>query len=217
MVLTLSHLEAAPLPLPARGQSQRFRLGRIELVLEPVRGGYSLLCLDGDAVRTWSLGLSNEGSLWLRCRLPRWSLRVTPKDTLVLVPRSRVRGYVQVPLVPTLLWRAPGRPDGVVAELLPGSLSAEWEDASGEVVLRWSSPFLQRLPLPDELPRAVVPLFVHNEGDAIASPDGLPVTVRDEEMRACRGHLVAAPRRLSIGEGGRIATTVRGARGESRS
>lgn len=214
MVLTLSHLEHAPLPIPGRGTSQRFRLGRIELVLEPVRGGYSLLCLDGESARTWSLGLTGQGStvqgsLWLQCRLPRWPLRVSLKDTLVLVPHSRVRGYVQVPLVPTLVWRSPGRVDGVVAELLPAALSAEWEETSSAVVLRWSSPFLQRLPLPDDMPRGIVPLWIANRSDAIQGPDALPVSVHDDEMHACRGHLVAAPRRLVLDDQGRITSSVR--------
>lgn len=213
MVLTLSHLEPAPLPIPTRGTSQRFRLGRIELVLEPVRGGYSLLCLDGESARTWSLGLTGQGSLWLQCRLPRWPLRVSLKDTLVLVPRSRVRGYVQVPLVPTLVWRAPNRVDGVVAELLPAALSAEWEESSSAVVLRWSSPFLQRLPLPDDMPRGMVPLWIANRSEAIQGPETLPVSVHDDEMRPCRGHLVAAPRRLLLDDQGRIASSVRGREG----
>lgn len=216
MVLTLSHLEPAPLPIPPRGSSQRYRLGRIELVLEPVRGGFSLLCLDGGTARTWSLGLSGHGELWLQCRLPRWPLRVTLKDTLVLVPHSRVHGYVQVPLVPTLVWRQPGRADGVVAELLPTALSAEWEEMSSAVVLRWSSPFLQRLPLPDELPRGIVPLRVRNDADAIQGPEALPVAVADDELRPCRGHLVASPRRLSLDDRGRITTSVRGRAGEVR-
>lgn len=216
MDLTLSYLEAAPLPRPDRGGSQRFRLGRVELILEPVRGGYTLLCLDGSTARTWSLGLAAQGSLWLHCRLPRWPLRIGLRDTMVLVPRSRVRGYVSVPLVPTVLWRSDGRADSVVAELLPAALAAEWEDASGAVVQRSSSPFLQRLPLPDDQPRGLVPMTIRNDSDTVQSPESLPLSLRDDDLRVGRGHLVAPPRRLRIDEQGRVSTQLRSRTGERR-
>lgn len=205
----LSHLRAARLPLPDRGGSARFRLGRMELVLERGRGGYSLLCLDGSAARTWSLGFTADGELWLACRVPRWPLRVALKDTLVLVPGSRVRGFAMVPLVPTLLWRTPARDEELVAELLPPMLSATWDDARGECTQRCSSPFFQRLPPPDEEPRAVLPLVVRNDSQRMHSPETLPVSLRDRELLPCRGHLVAAPRRLRVDANGAIAVEVR--------
>ena len=204
MDLLLSHLEPAHLPLPTRGSSARFRLGRMELILEPVRGGFTLLCLDGNAARTWSLGLHGEGQLWVQCKLPRWPLRVALRETLVLVPHSRVRGYVAVPLVPTLQWRTEHAAPATICELLPNALAAEWEDASAAVVQRVTSPFLQRTPLPDEQLRAIVPLFIRNDGDSVQSPDALPLQLREEQLRACRQHLIACPQRLRIGNDGRM-------------
>lgn len=200
----LTHLEPAMLPRPDRGASSRFRLGRLELVLEPVRGGYTLLCLDGSGARTWSLGLSTDGELWIECRLPRWPLRLGLRETLALVPGARVRGYVQVPLVPTLSWRREGQRDCTVCELLPQSLAAEWEDASNQVVQRVDSPFLQRTPLPDEQLRAIVPISVCNRSDAVQSPERLPLALRESDLGSCRQHRIASPQRLVIEPSGRI-------------
>lgn len=198
------------LPRPLRGVSSRYRLGRLELVLEPVRGGYHLLCLDGTCVRTWSLGLAEDGDLGIECRLPRWPLRVGLRETLALVPGARVRGYVQVPLVPTLVWRRDGCRDATVCELLPQSLAAEWEDATTQVVQRVESPFLQRVPLPDEQMRAIVPIIVVNRTDSVQSPERLPLALRDGELETRRQHRIANPQRLVIESSGRVHQSSRG-------
>ena len=200
----LTHLEPAHLLRPERGSSSRFRLGRLELILEPVRGGYTLLCSDGSSARSWSLGLSPEGSLWIACRLPRWPLRIGLRETLALVPKSRVRGYLNVPLVPTLLWRRPGHADAQVCELLPNSLTAEWEESSSLVVQRVVSPFLQRMPLPEDQLRAVVPVTIRNDSESVQCPEALPLLLADEDLGACRQHLVARPQRLFVEGDGRI-------------
>lgn len=192
------------LPRPERGASSRFRLGRLELVLEPVRGGYTLLCLDGNGARTWSLGLSADGELWIECRLPRWPLRLGLRETLAIVPGARVRGYVQVPLVPTLSWRREGQRDCTVCELLPHSLAAEWEDATNQVVQRVDSPFLQRTPLPHEQLRAIVPISVRNRSEVVQSPERLPLALRESDLGECRQHRIASPQRLVIESSGRI-------------
>ncbi len=215
MEVQLSHLRASPLPLPARGGSARFQLGRRELVLERGRGAFSLLCLDGTTARSWSLGLTGEGELWLACRVPRWPLRIALQDTLVLTPGGRVRGFVQAPLVPTLLWRVDDRADAIVAELLPSMLQAAWDDSRAEATQRWTSPFFQRLPPPDAEPRAVLPLTVRNDSQRMQSPESLPVSLRDHELAPCRGHLVAAPRRLRIGGDDGVTVELRGSRTES--
>src|SRR5262245_5114556 len=209
MELNLTHVQPWRLPLPVRGESVRGRLGRLELVLERGRGGFALLCLDGQEARSWSLGLVEGGELWLSCRVPRWPLRVALKDTLVLVPGARVRGYVHVALVPTLIWRAADGGEATVAELLPPQLFAEWDEAHGTCTQRWSSPFFQRLPPTDAEPRAVLPLTVRNMGNRMQSPETLPVSLRDQELKPCRGHVVAAPRRLCIDARGAIDVLVR--------
>lgn len=192
------------MPRPARGTSSRFRLGRFELVLEPVRGGHSLMCLDGTGARSWTLGLADDGQLWIECRLPRWPLRVGLRETLALVPGSRVRGYVQVPLVPTLFWRRDDHRDSTVCELLPNTLVAEWEDASTQVVQRLDSPFLQRMPLPDEQLRAIVPLTIVNRSESVQSPERLPLAIRDGDLETLRQHRICVPQRLVIEASGRV-------------
>lgn len=199
------------LPRPSRGVSSRFLLGRLELVLEPVRGGYTLLCLDGSGARTWSLGLAADGELWIECMLPRWPLRVGLRETLALVPGSRVRGYVQVPLVPTLSWRRAGQRDCTVCELLPHSLAAEWEEATSQVVQRVESPFLQRTPLPDEQLRAIVPIAICNRTETVQSPEQLPLSLRECDLATSRQHRIARPQRLVIESSGRIQQSARDA------
>lgn len=209
MQLPVSHLRSMPLPRPARGESSCFRLGRLELVLEPVRGGYSLLCLDGQHARTWSLGLADEGELRLTCRVPRLPMALALKDTLVLVPGGRVRGFVHIALVPTITWQDAGGREQIVAELLPERLTAESDEARGTCVQRWTSPFFQRLPPPAEEPRAVLPLAVRNDGLRTQSPAALPLELDDRELRPCRGHLMAAPRLLRLADDGCVRTEVR--------
>ena len=65
-------------------------------------------------------------------------------------------------------------------------------------------PFLQRTPLPDEQLRAIVPLVIRNDGDSVQSPDALPLQLREEQLRACRQHLIACPQRLRVGNDGRM-------------
>lgn len=205
-------IRSVPLPRPDRGASTRVGLGRIELVLEQVRFGYALMVLDGQSTRTWSLGLAQDGELWLHCRVPRWPLRLSLHDTLVVVPGGRVRGYVQLPLVPTVVWRR-GEGDAAVeepvAELLPPMLSAEWDAAGGTCVQRWSSRLSARLPLATSDPRAVLPLTVRNTASRVASPESLPLLLHDHELRPCRGHLMLRPRRLALGADGAVSTFVR--------
>jgi hypothetical protein len=214
MHVQLSHLHPSPLPRPEPGQSERFRLGHLELVLEPVRGGYSLLCLDGQSARTWTLGLAEQGELWIECRVPQWPLRVALKETLVLVPGGRVRGYVEVPLVPAISWRTADGAVADVAEMLPALLSTEWDDVRGTVTHRWTSPLFQRIPPAGAEARAVVPLALANCGPRMQSPESLPVQLTHGELQSCRGHLVASPRRLRFDADGQLQTTVRRPRQE---
>lgn len=209
METQLTHLHPCPLPLPVRGGSARFRLGRAELILERGRGSFSLLWLDGRSARSWTLGLVDGGALSLSCRPPRWPLRIVLKDTLVLVPGSRVRGYVQAPLVPTIAWQHDGGPEAVVAELLPPLLSAEWDHGNGTCVQRWGSPLFSRLPPAGDQPAAVLPLIVRNPSTRMHSPESLPVSLRTDGLVPCRGHLVASPQRLSFAADGAITTAVR--------
>ena len=199
-----SPLQPVTLPLPDRGRSARFRVGTLELVLETVRGGTTLLCLDGQQTRTWSLGLPRNGELRVLCCAPRLPLLVEPRDPLVLAPRGRLRGYVQVPLVPTIVWQGNACQE-TVAELLPTTLGAEWDETTGGCVQRCSSPFTQKLPPASNTPRAVVPVVIANGSDRVQGPVALPLRVTDRELRPLRGLAIAAPRRLCVGPDGQVS------------
>lgn len=184
-----------PVARPARGRSTRVRFGGSELVLEATRGGYSLLWLDGKESRRFALGLADAGELVLALAAPRLPVRVTTRETITLAPGARLRGYVQVPLVPTLQWRARGAAPQRLAEFPREELAAEWDDRDG-TVQRCCSAFHVRYPIPTGAPRVNVPVWLANPTDTIAAPGCLPLLLRDGELRPLRGGVAVAPRRL---------------------
>jgi len=143
------------LPRPARGGSTRVQFGNKEVVLESTRGGYSLLWLDGREARRLAIGLAADGTLRLALRAPRLPVRVAVRDTVTLAPRSRLRGYVQVPLVPTILWHDDNSEPQLLAEFPRADLAAEWDDREG-TFYRCVSPLHVRYPIPGAEPRATV-------------------------------------------------------------
>lgn len=196
-----------PLPLPARGASTRLRVGGGELLLEAVRGGHSLLWSDGRNARRYALGLAARGALALQLRVPRLPVRVVPREVVVVVPGARLCGYVQVPLVPTLVAGGDGTPQ-VLLELPPSDLVAEWDDDGPW--FRVCSPWFVRFPVPGVEPRLVVPLRLHNRGDVVLSPAHLRLELHDDERTPLRGSLVARARRL-VGSGDRLVEQRRAA------
>lgn len=184
-----------PLPRPARGSATRVQLGAAELVLESVRGGHTLLWSDGRQARRYTLGLADEGQLTLQLKAPRLPVRVVTRDVLAVVPGGRLRGYVQVPLVPTLMWHDALGHGHALIELHPSELQAEWDDVVGHS-FQSPSPWHVRFPMRNGEPRAVVPIHLVNTGDTVLSPGHLGVTFADDELAMLRGCIVAAPRRL---------------------
>lgn len=184
-----------PLPLPLRGQSSCVRVGTSELVLESVRGGYSLLWSDGRSARRYALGLPEGGLMELRFRAPKFPLRVVPRDVVVLVPRGRLAGYLHVPLVPTLCWSSGAGPALEVIELAPNELQAEWDESQGPWQ-RCASSLHVRFPMRSGEARVVVPVRINNLGRDVLSPPFLPLQLRDEELLERRDSIVVAPRRL---------------------
>lgn len=184
-----------PLPLPSRGQSTRVRVGTSELVLESVRGGYSLLWSDGRSARRYSLGLPDDGAMELRFCAPKFPLRVVPRDVLALVPRARLSGYLQVPLVPTLRWLAGDGPGMDVIELAPNDLQAEWDEIQGPWQ-RCASSLHVRFPMRSGEAKVVVPVHVKNLGRDVLSPPFLPLHLTDGDLREKRDSIVVSPRRL---------------------
>lgn len=186
---------ATPLPLPQRGSSTRVRLGANELVLESVRGGQSLLWSDGREARKFALAVPANGQLSLELRSPPGPLRIATREVLAIVPNGRLRGYLQVPLVPTIVWRTAGAEPLVVVDLQPRELTTEWDDAEGATFCCTSSLHV-RFPMRSGDPRAVVPVVVRNLGRELLSPAHLPVRLVDAELVPLRGCLAVAPRRL---------------------
>lgn len=184
-----------PLARPARGGSTRIRFATSEVVLEATRGGYSVLWLNGRESRRFAIGLPPTGDVFLTLAAPRLPVRVVTRETLTLAPGARLRGYVQVPLVPTMLWRAPRAEPQRLAEFARDELAAEWDDRDG-TVHRCTSPFHVRFPVPTNEARATVPVWLANPTGQVASPGHLPIDLRDDELAPLRGTTVAPPRRL---------------------
>lgn len=184
-----------PLARPARGGSTRVQCGNHELVLEATRGGYSLLWLDGREARRYAVGLAVDGTLGLALRAPRLPVRVIVRDTLALAPHARLRGYVQVPLVPTIVWRDADGDEQLLTEFPRAELAAEWDDREG-TVHRCVSPFHVRFPIPGAEPRATVPVWIGNPTERVASPAFVPLQLKDEELLELRGGVAVLPRRL---------------------
>lgn len=182
-------------PRPARGSCTRVRLGASELILEAVRGGHSLLWTNGRQARRYAVGLEPGGHLTLQLRAPKLPLQVAPREVVTLVPGGRLAGYLQVSLVPTLTWHAPGQPAHTLLELLPEDFAAEWEEATGHVFCT-QSPWLVRFPMRSDEPRVVVPVRLCNASAEVASPAVLPLTLRDRDLTMLRGSIVVRPRRL---------------------
>jgi len=192
---------AMDMELPGHGDATRVQVGRAELVLENRRGSFSLLWSDGREARRYVLGLTDRGQLRLELRVPRLPLCCVPRDVVTLVPGARLRGYVTVPLVPTVVWRRGDAPAEPLVELVPDELQATWDEQKGhafEVGVSW----LSRFPFRSGAAQAIAPLRLANRGDAVVSPRHLDVQLTDDGLWELRGALVARPQRLVWGEDG---------------
>jgi hypothetical protein len=197
-----------PLPRPSPGSSVRVQFGGSELVLEASRGGHSLLWHDGRESRRFALGLDASGALSLAQRAPRQPLRLVVRETVTLAPGGRLRGYVQVPLVPTILWHPALGEARPLIELPSRELAAEWDDREG-TVMRCTSSLFVRFPMRGPSVRATLQLRLTNPTSGVASPAFVPIRIEDRELRERRGAISALPRRMQWnGEG--FATKVRG-------
>lgn len=173
----------------------RARLGRYELVLESVRGGHSLLWSDGQQARRYAIGLGSFTRLELELRPPPHPCRVVVRESLVLGPGGRLRGYVQVPLLPVLCGIDAHGQRAPLLELGNQELAGEWDEARG-VQFRVSSPWHVRFPMPTGEPRAVLPLWLKNVTHEVALPADFVVPLAPDELVEVRGSLLLRPRRL---------------------
>lgn len=184
-----------PLPRPAARAGTRLVLGRHELVLEQQRGTFSLLWNDGRRARRFLLGLPTMGHLTVQLRAPSLPLVVATRDPLVLAPGARCRGYLQVPLLPTIVWHDAAAGAHVLVELRPDDLTAEWDEARGHT-LHAESVWHTRFPMRTDEPLAIVPLRLRNAAREVLSTASLPLVLRNGDLQPCRGALVVRPRQL---------------------
>lgn len=190
------------LPRPNPGGATRVRCGPCDGLLERARGGYAFLWSDGRTGQRVNLGVADTGELALVLAPPRVAVRVALRDPLVLAPEGRVRGYVAVPLVPTLLWRDEHGVDHVLREFTPSDLGSEWDERVGHVLVA-TSPWFARFPTRLGDLRAVVPLRLRHGGRAPFEPEWLPIGLAAEELTELRGALVARPRSF-VSAGGAV-------------
>jgi hypothetical protein len=163
--------------------------------MEHVRGGHTLLWSDGRDSRRYVLGLRSDGQLQLQWAATRLPVRCVVRDVLSVVPGGRLRGYLQLPLVPTMVWTAADGSRELLIELLPRELAAEWDDAAGHL-FRCQSPWLVRFPMRSGEPKVVIPVVLNNADAAVLSPAHLPLALRDDELVSMRGSVIVRPRRL---------------------
>ena len=186
---------SVPLPRPAHGEASRVQIGRAELVLENRRGSYSLLWSDGREARRYVLGLTEQGQLTVELRAPRLRLAVVPREVLTIVPGARLRGYLTVPLVPTLVWRDRLAQPQTLLELLPKTLQGVWDEQRGHS-FRCSASWLTRFPFQTGEAQCVVPMRLRNVGADPACPAELDVHVTDDDLVEMRGTILVRPQRL---------------------
>lgn len=199
---------SVPLATPRVAGSTRVRCAAGEVVLEAVRGGYSLVWSDGRAARRYAVALGANARLTIELRAPRMPLRIVLREVLLLAPRSRLRGYIQVPLVPTIVWYEADAASRVLLELPIADLHAEWDDRTG-TVFRTASPLHVRFPMRTGEPRAVVPVRFTNRTADVACPAFVPVVLDNGELREARGTVLAAPRRMQWNGDALLAATPR--------
>lgn len=189
------------LPRPPRGGATRLSCGACDGLLEAARGGYSFLWSDGRSGQRVHLGVPASGDIALVLAPPRSLVRVVLREPVVLAPGARLRGYVGVPLAPTLTWTDS---DGVEHDLhafAAGDLASEWDERSGHVQVT-TSQWFQRFPVRGAELRAIVPVRIRHSGRAPFETPFVPIGLGAVDLDAARGALVARPRSFqTVGDG----------------
>ncbi|MBM3975171.1 MAG: hypothetical protein FJ301_13840 [Planctomycetes bacterium] len=185
------------LPRPPRGSASRWSCGACDGLLEAGRGGYAFLWSDG----RWSdgrtgqrvhLGVPPDGELALVLAPPRSPVRVVLREPVVLAPGARLRGYVGVPLAPTLTWTDGDGVEHALHAFAAGDLASEWDERSGHVQVT-TSPWFQRFPVRVGELRAIVPVRIRHAGRAPFETPFLPIGLAPADLTAARGALIARP------------------------
>ncbi|MFT4515545.1 MAG: hypothetical protein ACI89X_000329 [Planctomycetota bacterium] len=184
-----------PLPRPSPGTASRVQLGRAELVLEHSRGSYSLLWSDGREARRYLLGLSESGQLSVELRAPKLPVHIVPRELLTIVPNARMRGFMTVPLIPTVVWRDGLNQQQTLIELHQPNLQGHWDETSGHSI-RTPASWMVRFPFQTGEPHVVVPIRLYNTSSEPACPGKLELEITDDDLLELRGSIVVRPRRM---------------------
>ena len=184
--------------LPPVGDTTRVERGRLHLLLEHRRGGYLLVSHDGVQSRRYWLGLPAAGTLELRVRAPEHRVQVRVHELICLAPGGRLRGYVAVPVLHRLVWV---RPDGQAQPLIdlpPADLQTAWlgEGELGGYAHSAASPFFADRRGIDHQQKSLVPVCVSNCSDVVVRPPHLGIMLRERDLFAIGGRILAAPRRI---------------------
>jgi hypothetical protein len=187
-----------PITLPPLGETVRVERGRLHLLLEHRRGGYVLVTHDGVHSRRVWLGLPPRGTLELRVRAPDHRVQVQVQEMLCLAPGGRVRGYVAVPVLHRLVWVGPDGQAQELVDLPPPDLHTAWlgEGERGGYAHSAASPFFADRRGLDLEQRSLVPVSVRNVSPVVVRPPHLAITLRERDLFAVGGRLLAAPRRI---------------------
>lgn len=189
------------LPRPPRGGATRLSCGACDGLLEAGRGGYAFLWSDGRTGQRVHLGVPADGELALVLAPPRSLVRVVLREPVVLAPGARLRGYVGVPLAPTLTWTDGDGVEHVLHAFAAGDLASEWDERSGHVQVS-TSPWFQRFPVRVGDLRAIVPVRIRHAGRSPFEAPFLPIGLGPADLTSARGALIARPRSFqTVGDG----------------
>ena len=159
---------------------------------------------DGAQGQRYHLGLPGGSRLELRPAMPELPLDVLLEDAVALAPGGRVRGGVLVPLPTRLVWvGADGTREDELLCILPREYSNQWND--GDCRLQCPAAFLPTGTTPWNDGLLQVPLTIRNDAATGFQPDRIPLRLAAEDLRPCRGRLVARPRRIIHGADGSVS------------
>ena len=194
----LFNLMRQEIALPAVGDTTRVERGRLHLLLEHRRGGYLLVSHDGVHSRRYWLGLPSAGTLELRVRPPDYRVQVQVQEVICLAPGGRLRGYVAVPLLHRLAWVRPDGQAQALVDLPPADLQTAWlgEGELGGYAHSAASPFFADRRGVEQQQKSLVPVCVSNSSDVVLRPPHLAITLRERDLFAVGGRILAAPRRI---------------------
>ena len=195
----LYRLQAAKdlsLPWPRAGADRLYTCGDLRVRITRGRRHAVIEARRGPWERRMVLG-SVRGAVTLCTLLPRHLLRVALEAPVILMPESKVRGRILVPLGVTLEWRTE-QASVLLARVAPADMRTAWDRSSGWEQ-RVHSPFLDPgAAVPKDL-CAVVPISLWNRRQSGVHIDHLHFRFAETTLRPWRGGLCTAVQRIVFG------------------